>query len=77
MVHIEIVTTEEEQSIVIEALKHFKGKTVAITAVAKQAKMNPNRVRYVVADLIELGKVKKVPTKAFNAHYVRYKYEVV
>ena len=77
MAQINITTTEEEQCCVLEAIKKLSGKTVAVSAIAKEAGMNQNRVRYVVSDLEEAGKIKRIPTKAFNEHYIRYKYEVL
>ena len=77
MAQINITTTEEEQCCVLEAIKKLSGKTVAVSAIAKEAGMNQNRVRYVVSDLEEAGKIKRVPTKAFNEHYIRYRYEVL
>lgn len=77
MAQINITTTEDEQSRVLEAIKRLSGKTVAVSAIAKEAGMNQNRARYVITDLEEASKVKRVPTKAFNEHYIRYKYEVL
>ena len=77
MAQINIETTADEQSCVLEAIKKLTGKTVAVSAIAKEAGMNQNRVRYVIADLVEAGKIKRVPTKAFNQHYIRYRYEVL
>lgn len=77
MAQINIITTEEEQQCVLEAIKKLSGKTVAVSAIAKEAGMNQNRVRYVVSDLEDAGKIKRIPTKAFNKHYIRYKYEVL
>jgi DNA-binding IclR family transcriptional regulator len=77
MAQINITTTEEEQNGVLEAIKKLSGKTVAVSTIAKEAGMNQNRVRYVVSDLEEAGKIKRVPTKAFNEHYIRYRYEVL
>lgn len=77
MAQINITTTAEEQTKVLEAIKKLQGKTVAISGIAKEAGVNKNRVRYVVADLLDMGKIKREPTKAFNEHYIRYKYEVV
>lgn len=77
MANIVINTTHEEQSIVIEAIRKLQGKTVAVSAIAKEAGMNPNRVRYVITDLEDAGKVKRIPSKAFNKHYIRYSYEVL
>lgn len=77
MAQINITTTEEEQNCVLEAIRKLSGKTVAVSAIAKEAGMNQNRVRYVVSDLEEAGKIKRIPTKAFNEHYIRYRYEVL
>lgn len=77
MAQINITTTPEEQAILLATLRQLKDKTVAMSAIARQAKLNPNRVRYIIADLCEAGKLRKIPTKAFNSHYIRYKYEVV
>ena len=77
MAQINITTTEEEQNCVLEAIKKLSGKTVAVSAIAKEAGMNQSRLRYVVSDLEEAGKIKRVPTKAFNEHYIRYRYEVL
>ena len=77
MATIVVTTTEEEQQQVLEALKKLHGQTVAVSKIAQVAGMNQNRVRYILADLIDSGKVVRLHTKAFNKHYVRYKYEVV
>ena len=77
MAQINITTTEEEQCCVLEAIKKLSGKTVAVSAIASMAGMNQSRVRYVITDLEEAGKIKRVPTKAFNEHYIRYRYEVL
>lgn len=77
MAQINITTTESEQNCVLEAIRKLSGKTVAVSTIAKEAGMNQNRVRYVVSDLEEAGKIKRIPTKAFNEHYIRYRYEVL
>ena len=77
MAHIIVNTTAEEHADVLKAIKSLTNKTVAVSEIAWYAQMNPNRVRYVITDLVEAGKIKRIPTKAFNKHYVRYKYEIV
>ena len=76
MAQINIVTTPEEQEIVLKAIATLSGQTVAVSDIAKKAGINQNRVRYVITDLEEAGKIKRIPPKAFNKHYIRYKYEV-
>ena len=77
MALITINTTPEEHEQVLSALKELVDKTVAVSEIARKAGMNPNRVRYVITDLEDAGKIRRIPTKAFNKHYVRYKYEIV
>lgn len=77
MAQIVIKTTEEEQQKVLIAIRKLQGETVPVSKIAQEAKMNPNRVRYVIADLLEAGKIKREATKAFNKNYIRYKYEVI
>ena len=77
MAQIVITTTVEEQDKVLQAIKKLQGQTVAVSAIAREAGMNQNRVRYVIADLLDMGKIKREATKAFNKNYIRYKYEVV
>lgn len=76
MALITINTTPEEHAQVLSTLKELVNKTVAVSEIAKKAKMNPSRVRYVITDLEDAGKIRRIPTKAFNKHYVRYKYEI-
>lgn len=77
MAQINIVTTPEEQEIVLKAIATLSGQTVSVSDIAKKAGLNQNRVRYVITDLEEAGKIKCIPTKAFNKHYIRYSYEVL
>ena len=77
MAQINIVTTEEEQNKALEAIRKLGSQTIAVSAIAKESGLNRNRVRYVIADLEEAGKIKRIPTKAFNEHYIRYRYEVL
>lgn len=77
MAQINIVTTAEEQEQVLKAVKELEGTVVSVSEIARVAKMNQNRVRYVIADLLEAGKITRKPVKAFNKHYIRYKYEVL
>lgn len=72
-----ITTSEEEQAQVIAAIKKLEGQTVPVSKIAQVAKMNPNRVRYILVDLLDLNKIKRTPTKAYNEHYIRYMYEVI
>jgi len=77
MAQINIITTAPEQQKILTVLKTLQGKTIAVSGIAKQAGMNPNRVRYIITDLEEAGKIRRKPTKAFNEHYIRYSYEVL
>lgn len=77
MAQITISTSGEEQDKVLEVLKELNGKVAAVSAIAKMAGMKDSRVRYAIQDLVDAGRVRKVPTRAFNKHYIRYSYEVL
>lgn len=77
MAQITITTTNDEQDVVLQALKELNGKVAAVSAIAKMTGLRQSRVRYAIQDLVDAGRVKKIPTKAFNKHYVRYSYEVL
>lgn len=77
LAQITITTTQEEQDAVLEALRTMQGEVAPVSKIATTAKLSQSRVRYAIADLLESGKIKREPVKAFNRHYIRYKYEVV
>lgn len=77
MASITIKITEEEKLKVIQAVKKLHGKTVAVSKIGEESKINPNRVRFIIEDLLEENRIKRTATKAFNARYIRYSYEVV
>lgn len=72
-----IETTSEEQEAVIEVLKKHEGETVPVRVIAAEADMHQSRARYAILDLVEAGRIAKVPTKAFNKHYIRYTYKIL
>lgn len=71
-----ITTTEEEQARVIKAVKALENKEVPVRVLAEEAGMSESRTRYALLDLIEAKKVLRVPSKAFNKHYIRYSYRL-
>lgn len=77
MAQINIITTSEEQNRVLDVVRELQGQTVSVSAIASMAGMNQSRVRYAITDLEEAGKIRRIPVKAFNVHYIRYKYEVL
>ena len=77
MATIVVETTQQEQEAVIAAIKKIGKVTIPMTTIAKEAHIGQNRVRYVLTDLLDAGKIKREETKAINPHYVRYKYEVI
>lgn len=77
MASINIITTPEEQEVVLKALATVEGQTLSVTKIARLAKLNPNRVRFIILDLVDAGKVERIPTRAINSHYIRYSYKVV
>jgi predicted transcriptional regulator len=67
----------EEKDTMVKIIKKNKGKTISVAKLAEQAGFNPNRTRFIIEELLQDGKIKKVPTKQFNERYVRYTYEVI
>lgn len=77
MAKIQITTSDEEQAAVLQAVSLLTNTTVSVATIASKAGIAPSRARYVLLDLEESGKIKRIPTQAFNKHYIRYKYELV
>lgn len=70
-------TTTEEQNKVLQVIVELNGETAPVSTIARMACMGHSRVRYAIQDLVDAGRIEKVPTKAFNKHYVRYCYKVL
>jgi len=77
MASINIVIHEHEKQAVLKALKEKQGITISVSKIAELAKLNPNRTRFIIEDLIEEGRLKRITTKKFNDRYIRYSYEVL
>ena len=77
MAQITLETTIEEQNVVLKALVELNGAVAPVATIASMTGLRPSRTRYVLMDLIDQGKVERVPHKAFNKHYVRYSYLVL
>ena len=77
MAKINVITTKEEQDAVLEALDVINGEIVPVSKIAAAADLPYSRARYALLDLIEAGKVEKVPHRNFNKHYVRYSYNIL
>lgn len=77
MAKIIIETSKEEQNKVLKVLNELNGEVTPVSTIASMAGLSQSRARYVLIDLVDLGKVERVPHKAFNKHYVRYSYSVI
>jgi predicted transcriptional regulator len=77
MAVIRIDTTIEEQQLVLEVLKKHNNQVIAMSKIAKESKVSSNRIRYIISDLKDLGAIEPIVDKAFNPHYIRYKYRVL
>ena len=77
MASINIRIHEHEKQAVLKVLKEKQGVTISVSKIAELAKLNPNRTRFIIEDLIEEGRLKRIPTKKFNKKYIRYSYEVI
>jgi len=77
MAQINVVTTGEEQEAVLQAIKDLDGVVAPVSKIATMSGLKASRARYAIIDLIDAGKIEKVPHRAFNKHYVRYSYNVL
>lgn len=77
MAKIIIKITEEEKKAILLVVRRLQGKIISIATIAKHAKMNSNRVRFIVEDLMEENKIKREVAKMYNERYVRYYYTIV
>ena len=77
MAQINVVTTQEEQDKVLQVLIALNGAVTPVSKIASMADMKQSRARYAILDLLEAGRIEKVPHRAFNKHYVRYSYNVL
>lgn len=77
MATIKIMTTDEEQWIVLETLKRVQDTAIPVSKLSEMCGLPQSRVRYALVDLEDDGKIKRVVTRAFNKHYKRYKYIIL
>lgn len=77
MASINIKIYEHEKQAVLKALRKKQGVTISVSKIGELAKINPNRARFIIEDLIEEGRLKRIPTKKFNEKYIRYSYKVI
>jgi predicted HTH transcriptional regulator len=70
-------TTAEEQEKVLNAIKELNGATAPVSTIASMTGLRHSRVRYAIQDLVDAKRIEKIPTKAFNKHYVRYCYRIL
>lgn len=77
MATINVKIHQHEKDELLKVIKKNKGVTISVAKLAQQAGQNPNRARFVIDELLDDGKIKRVPTKNFGTKYIRYSYEVV
>lgn len=71
-----IEISEQEKLEVMKLMKKFEGVPVSIAKIAESGDLNPNRTRFVVSDLVEEGRLKKILVKDYGPHYRRYAYTI-
>ena len=77
MASIIVETTPEERESVLQVIKELDGQQVPVAKIASMAGLGQTRTRYVIMDLIEQGKIRRVASRAINKHYIRYVYEIL
>ena len=76
MALINIKTSEEDKMQVIESIKKLKSQAMSVAKIARNANMNPNKVRFTIEDLIAENRVEKVAIIQYHSKYNRYVYIV-
>lgn len=72
-----IIAIEEKEKLeVLEIMKKFDGQQVSVAKIAAVNEINPNRTRFVVADLVAEGRLIKTLVKDYGPHYRRYVYSL-
>ncbi len=76
MLNMKINVDKDEMKEVLKVINKNQGTTVSVAKIAKSIGFNPNRTRFMIDALVQIGAVEKVPTKQYNARYMRYSYKV-
>lgn len=72
-----IINIEEKEKLEVLALmKQFDGQQVSVAKVANAGDLNPNRTRFVFADLVSEGRLIQTVVKDYGPHYRRYAYSL-
>ena len=77
MAQINVTTTSEERDKVLQVISVLKGEITPVSKIAELAGLKQSRARYAIIDLVDAGIIERVPHRAFNAHYVRYSYNII
>ena len=75
MASINIKIFQHEKDALVDVIRKNK-EAISVSDLAKQAGLNPNRSRFIIEELLQEGKIKRIVVKAFNPRYIRYRYEV-
>lgn len=76
MALINIKTSEEDKARVIDSIRKLKSQAKSVATIAKNANMNPNKVRFIMEDLIAENKIEKIAIVQYHSKYNRYLYIV-
>lgn len=76
MALINIKTSEEERLQVIESILKLKSQAMSVAKISANANMNPNKVRFIIEDLIAENRVEKMAIIQYHRKYNRYVYIV-
>jgi IMP dehydrogenase/GMP reductase len=72
--NIKIEQNEKDKTII--AIAQLKNEAKSVSAIAKQAGIGTNRMRFIIEEMVAEGSIRKVVTKKYNESYIRYRYEV-
>lgn len=74
MANILINIKEYEKINVLNAVRILKDNATSVDKIASKTDVSPNRVRFIIEDLLDEGRLVRTVTKALNPRYIRYQY---
>lgn len=73
-IHIKIHDFEKNKMIIV--ISKHPNETLSVAALAKFAGYNPNRLRFILDEMLEEGSIVKTCTRSVNSRYLRYSYKI-
>lgn len=76
MANIPLNIKEYEKINVLNAVRLLKDKATSVDKIASMTDISSNRVRFVIEDLLDEGRLFREVVKNYGPRYIRYKYSI-